>query len=158
MSPRRLPMSSPVEQRISLITLGVRDLPRACRFYENVFGWTRSPLGGDSVAFFQTGCVVFALWPREELAADAGISAQGNGFSGIALAHNVRERDQVDRVLAHVQAAGAQVVRPASDAFWGGRTGYFVDPDGFLWEVAWNPGFSISADGAVTLPSDKHGY
>ena len=141
-----------MEQRVSLITLGVADLARSIAFYEKL-GWTRSMRNAEGVAFFQCGGMAVALWPRSELAADAGIPAEGSGFSGIALAQNVRTREAVDAVLAEAVAAGGTPVRAAAEAFWGGYQGYFADPDGHLWEVAWNPGFSIGADGGITLPS-----
>lgn len=140
-----------MEPRISLITLGVADLSRARSFYE-ALGWKASPLGGGEVVFFQGLAFALALFPRESLACDAGVSAEGNGFSGIALAHNVRTRDEVAAVLADAEAAGARVVKPSTEAPWGGQSGYFADPDGHLWEVAWNPHFPLGADGALTLP------
>jgi uncharacterized protein len=141
------------EQRISLITLAVSDLDRAIAFYEDVLGWTRSSVGGDAVAFFPMNGMAVALFPREELAADAEVEGlEGGGLSRVALAYNVRQRDEVDALLAAVRRAGARVVKPARDAPWGGRSGYFADPDGFLWEVAWNPGFPIREDGGIEIP------
>lgn len=140
-----------MEQRVSLITLGVSDLARSTAFYEGL-GWKRSMRNAGGVAFFQTGGMALALWPRGELAKDAGIKADGGGFTSFALAHNTRDRAEVDRVLIEAQSAGGRIVRPGKDAFWGGYTGYFADPDGFLWEVAWNPGFAMAADGSITLP------
>lgn len=142
-----------LEQRLSLITLGVEDLAASTQFYRTVLGWTPSSIGGDQVAFFQLKGFVLGLFPREELAADAGVAAlESGGYSRVALAYNVRERAEVDRVLADVEAAGARLVKEAEDASWGGRSGYFADPDGFLWEVAWNPGFPIGADGSTVVP------
>ncbi len=106
----------------------------------------------EGVVFFQTGCMALALYPRHELAKDANVSAAGHGFSGIALAYNARTREEVDAVLVEANAAGATLVKPAQEAFWGGYSGYFSDPDGFLWEVAWNPGFPIAENGAIQLP------
>lgn len=141
------------EQRLSLVTLGVSDLEASTRFYADVLGWTGSSVGGDQVTFFQLNGIVLGLFPREELGADAGVEvAESEGYSRVALAYNVRERDDVDRLLAQVADAGASVVKPAEDAFWGGRSGYFADPDGFLWEVAWNPGFAILDDGSIRIP------
>lgn len=141
------------EQRLSLVTLGVSDLEVSTRFYQDVLGWERSPVGGDQVTFFQLNGLILGLFPRDELAADAGVELEaGAGFSRVSLAHNVREREDVDRVLAHVAAGGARVVRPARDTEWGGRSGYFADPDGLLWEVAWNPHFPLGEDGSVRLP------
>lgn len=129
-----------MEPRISFVTLGVADLERATRFYEEVLGLPRldTPPG---VAFFEMGKTWLALYPRELLAEDAGVPAEGSGFAGFTLAHNVRIEEGVDALLAEVEARGGRVVKPAQAADWGGRTGYFADPDGFLWEVAWNPKF-----------------
>lgn len=140
-----------MEPRVSLITLGVDDLARSRAFYERL-GFKASSIGGDEVVFFQVGALALALFPRESLACDAKVPAEGAGFRAIALAHNVRERDQVESVIAEAEAAGGRVVKPAEDAPWGGRSGYFADPDGHLWEVAWNPHFPLSEDGALTLP------
>jgi catechol 2,3-dioxygenase-like lactoylglutathione lyase family enzyme len=141
-----------VEPRVSLITLGVRNLERAVAFYHDGLGW---PVSGASVegevAFFRTGGTVLALWSREALAEDANVDAQGSGFSGFALAHNVGHKEEVDSVLEEAVSAGATVVKEAQDVFFG-RNGYFVDPEGYLWEVAWNPGFPMAEDGAIRLP------
>ena len=142
-----------VEQRVSLVTLGVADLEASTRFYREALGWTPASIGGGEVTFFALNGVVLGLYPAASLAEDAGVALEsGGGFSRMALAHNVRDRDAVDRVLAAVEAAGARLVKPAADAEWGGRSGYFADPDGFLWEVAWNPGFPIADDGSIGLP------
>jgi uncharacterized protein len=129
-----------MEPRISLITLGVTDLPRATRFYEECLGLPRleTPPG---ITFFELGKTWLALWDRASLAADAGVAAQGSGFPGFALAHNVRSAEEVDALLAHVATCGGTVVKPGHRADWGGYSGYFTDPDGFLWEVAHNPDF-----------------
>jgi catechol 2,3-dioxygenase-like lactoylglutathione lyase family enzyme len=140
-----------MEQRISLITLGVADLDRSRRFYERL-GWRRSVAEAEGVVFFQAGGMALALYPKTALAEDANVSADGHGFRGITLACNTRTRDEVDAVLAEAQAAGGELIKPAQDAFWGGYSGYFADPDGFLWEVAWNPFFPIAEDGSLRLP------
>jgi hypothetical protein len=140
-----------MEQRLTLITLGVGDLDRSIAFYE-CLGWRRSARKAEGVAFFQASGTVLALFPREELAKDAGVSAAGSGFPGIALAYNTRTRDEVETVLAEAEAAGGGLVKPAAEAFWGGYSGYFADPDGFLWEVAWNPGFPLDDAGHLQLP------
>jgi catechol 2,3-dioxygenase-like lactoylglutathione lyase family enzyme len=139
-----------MEQRLSLVTLGVADLDRARRFYEDGLGWRR---GNDhaEVAFYQLGGMVLALWGREALAKDARLSGTGSGFGGIALAYNARSRAEVDPILAEAEAAGARILKPAADTPWGGYSGYFADPDGHLWEVAWNPDWTIAADGGVSL-------
>ena len=138
-----------MEQRLSLVTLGVADLDRARRFYE-ALGWRRSNKEAE-VVFFQAGGMVLALWSRDSLAEDARVPAAGSGFRGIALAYNTRTRDEVDTVLAEAKAAGAEILKPGEDAFWGGYTGYFADPDGHLWEVAWNPDWTITEDGRTRL-------
>lgn len=129
-----------MEPRISFVTLGVADLERATRFYEEVLQLPRldTPPG---VVFFEMGKTWLALYPRELLAEDAGVPAEGSGFAGFTLAHNVRTEEGVDALLTEVEARGGRVIKPAQAADWGGRTGYFADPDGFLWEVAWNPKF-----------------
>ena len=141
-----------MEPRISLITLGTRDLERAIRFYRDGIGWPTSSASGGDVAFFRTGGAVLALYPRDLLAADAQIEAIGSGFGGITLAHNVATREQVDAVLAEAVAGGATLLKAARTAERGGYSGYFADPDGHPWEVAWNPGFQLAADGSVQLP------
>jgi uncharacterized protein len=129
-----------MEQRISLITLGVADLERATRFYRDGLGLPQLPTP-PSVTFFEMGQTWLALWPRESLAADAGLPAAGSGFPGFSLAHNVRSPAEVDALLAHVSQFGAAIVKPGHATDWGGYSGYFTDPDGFLWEVAHNPDF-----------------
>ena len=141
-----------MEARISLATLGVADLARSLRFYRDGLGWPVSSASAGDVAFFRTGGAVLALYPRDLLAADANLPAAGSGFGGIALAHNVRSKEQVDAVLALAAAAGASILKPAQVPEWGGYSGYFADPDGYPWEVAWNPGFPLAVDGSVQLP------
>ena len=138
-----------MEQRLSLVTLGVADLERSLRFYEGL-GWRRANDHAE-VAFFQAGGMVLGLFGRAALAADAGLAEDGSGFRGVALAYNARTRQEVDAVLAEAATAGATIVKPAKDAFWGGYSGYFADPDGHLWEVAWNPHWTILEDGSVRL-------
>ena len=140
-----------MEQRVSIVTLGVADLNRSREFYERL-GWRRSMANTEGIVFFQTGGMALALYPRPDLAQDAKVSAEGHGFPGITLAHNTRNRTEVDSVLREAAAAGARIVKPAEEAFWGGYSGYFSDPDGFLWEVAWNPGFAIAEDGSIQIP------
>lgn len=140
-----------MEQRVSLITLGVTDLNRSREFYERL-GWRRSMEKTEGIVFFRTGGMALALYPRHELAKDANIAPEGNGFRGTSLAYNARSRSEVDAVLKEAVAAGANLLKPAQEAFWGGYSGYFSDPDGFLWEVAWNPSFPIAEDGSIHIP------
>ena len=141
-----------MEPRISLIALGVQDLQRALRFYRDGLGWPVSSASNDDIAFFRTGGAVLTLFPRVSLAADAHVDAAGSGFGGITLAHNVRTKGEVDTVLATAVVAGGVMLKPAAEAGWGGYSGYFADPDGFPWEVAWNPFFPLGPDGALQLP------
>jgi uncharacterized protein len=138
-----------VEQRVSLITLGVADLPRARAFYERL-GWRGQEV--EETVFFQAGGSVVALWGRDKLAADTGSTDAGPGFGGLSLAQNVRSRGEVDGVLADAEQAGAQITRPPSETFYGGYAGCFQDPDGHVWEIAYNPGFPLGPDGAITVP------
>jgi predicted lactoylglutathione lyase len=138
-----------MEQRVSLVTLGVRDLGGARAFYE-ALGWTTNAAPDDDVVFFQAGGMIVALWGRAELAEDSGVEGSG-GWGGIALAHNVRSPGEVDAVLAEAESAGATVTRPGAETFWGGYSGAFTDPDGHAWEVAHNPHWALADDGSVTL-------
>jgi uncharacterized protein len=140
-----------MEQRLTLVTLGVRDIGRARGFYERL-GWRASSASTDDVAFFQAGGVVLGLYGREALAEDATVSPEGAGFTGVALAHNTASREAVDAVIAEAEAAGGTIVKLAEDVFWGGYSGYFADPDGHLWEVAWNPHFPFDEAGRLVLP------
>lgn len=140
-----------MEPRVSLITLGVTDLAASRAFYE-ALGFKASSASQEGIVFFQAGMLGVALFPRGELAHDVGVSADGSGFRGITLAHNVRTKAEVAEVIAAAVAAGAREVKPAQDVFWGGHSGYFADPDGHLWEVAWNPHAPIGPDGAFMLP------
>ena len=132
-----------MEPRISIVTLGVSDLARSVEFYRDGLGLVLYDENTESIAFFQNRGTWLALYPREALAADVGIPTQGSGFSGVTLAHNLRSKEEVDELLDVAVAAGATLVKPAQDTFWGGYSGYFSDPDGYLWEIAWNPFFWI---------------
>ena len=141
-----------MDQRMSLITLGVADVGRARAFYE-AMGWRMD--GGvddetDHVAFFQAGGMIVALWSRDKLAADSGV-VDGGGWGGVTLAYNVGSPDEVDAVLTEASAAGARIARWGAPTFWGGYSGLFVDPDGHPWEVAHNPGWTVHDDGSTTL-------
>ena len=138
-----------MEQRLSLVTLGVADLGRARTFYE-ALGWTTGAAPGDSVVFFQTGGSIVALWSRDALAEDTGVADSG-GWGGVTLAHNVRSPAEVDAVLADASAAGATVARSGAATFWGGYSGVFLDPDDHAWEIAYNPHWTLADDGSVRL-------
>jgi catechol 2,3-dioxygenase-like lactoylglutathione lyase family enzyme len=138
-----------VEQRISLVTLGVADVPAARAFYE-ALGWTRTG-GDDDVCFFQAGCMAVALWGQRQLAEDSIVDDSG-GWGGVTLAYNVRSPAEVEAVLAEAKAAGARIGREGAETFWGGYSGVFVDPDGHPWEIAFNPGWPLGDDGSVQLP------
>jgi len=138
-----------MEQRLSLVTLGVADLARARAFYE-ALGWKTGAAPADDVVFFQCGCMVVALWGRDQLAEDSGVSDSG-GWGGVTLAYNTRSPDEVDAVIAEADAAGATIARPGAETFWGGYSGVFIDPDGHPWEVAHNPRWTIAEDGSVKL-------
>jgi uncharacterized protein len=139
-----------MEQRVSLVTLGVRDLARTRRFYE-ALGWRTRADPGDDVAFFQAGGMVVALWDRAALAEDSGVEDAG-GWGGVTLAHNVRSPEEVDGVVEEARAAGADVVRGPDETFWGGYSAAFADPEGHAWEIAHNPRWTIRDDGSVELP------
>jgi uncharacterized protein len=139
-----------MEQRVSLITLGVGDLGRSKAFYEQL-GWRGQEL--EETVFYQAGGQAVVLWDRAKVAADAGLDDDGSDtFGGITLAHNVGSREEVDRIVGAAASAGAEVTKEPTETFYGGYAGFFRDPDGHVWEVAHNPGFTLGADGALTLP------
>lgn len=139
-----------MEQRISMMTLGVTDLARAREFYERL-GWLGQEV--EETVFFQAGGMALVLWGVDKLAEDAGIGWNATtGFRGMTLAHNVRSKSEVDDVVAAAQAAGGMVTRAARDTSYGGYAGYFTDPDGHVWEIAYNPSFALASDGTVTVP------
>lgn len=138
-----------MEQRISIVTLGVRDLARARAFYE-ALGWRGQEV--EETVFFQAGAQAVVLWGRDKLAADAGITDDGGRFGGIVLAHNVRSRTEVDEIVARAASAGATVTRPAADTFYGGYAACFCDPEGHVWEIAHNIGLPLDDEGNLTVP------
>jgi predicted lactoylglutathione lyase len=138
-----------MQQRVSLVTLGVGDLGRARAFYE-ALGWKTNAQTEDDVVFFQTGGMIVALWSRESLAEDSGVT-DGGGWGGVTLAYNVRSPEEADAVLEEARAAGARIAREGGKTFWGGYSGVFVDPDGHPWEVAHNPHWTVADDGSVRL-------
>ena len=138
-----------MEQRLSLVTLGVRDLARSRAFYE-ALGWTTGAAPDDDVVFFQAGGMIVALWGREQLAEDSGVVDSG-GWGGVTLAYNTRSRGEVDAAIEEARAAGATIPREPAATFWGGYSGVFVDPDGHPWEVAHNPHWTVAGDGSLEL-------
>jgi catechol 2,3-dioxygenase-like lactoylglutathione lyase family enzyme len=141
-----------MEQRVSVITLGVRDLARARAFYE-ALGWTTRAAPDDDVCFFQAGGMIFALWDRGLLAEDSGVQ-DGGGWGGVTLSHNVRSPAEVDAVIEEARRAGAGIVREPAETFWGGYSAAFTDPEGHPWEIAHNPRWLIADDGSIQLPPD----
>ena len=139
-----------MQQRLSLITLGAGDLPRARRFYE-ALGWMTRADQGDDVVFFQAGGMVVALWDRAKLAEDSAVADSG-GWGGVTLAYNTRSSEEVDSVIEEARTAGGTIGREPGETFWGGYSGVFIDPDGHPWEVAHNPRWTIEEDGSLTLP------
>ena len=140
-----------MEQRLSIVTLGVRDMARARAFYE-AMGWQAGMVVPGDVSFFQAGGMIFGLWARDKLAEDAGI-VPGGGFGNVSLAYNARSESEVDSVIAQAQAAGATILKPPQRAFWGGWYAYFQDPEGHVWEVAHNPQFPLDEEGRIALPA-----
>jgi uncharacterized protein len=140
-----------MEQRLSLITLGVSDLERAKAFYEGM-GWHTNTDPSMDVVFFQAGGMVVALWGRDQLAEDSAISEDRGGWGGMTLAYNTRTPEEVDSVIEEARAAGATIGREPAETFWGGYSAVFIDPDGHPWEVAHNPRWTIEENGSVRLP------
>ncbi len=141
-----------MRQKLNVITLGVGDFERSMRFYRDGLGWKLSSASDDNFALFSMRGVAFALYPRDKLAEDATVPNNGNGFSGVTLGYNAKSQDEVDTVLGQVRGLGATIVKQAQKTFWGGYSGYFADPDGYLWEVAWAPGFEFDASDNLKLP------
>jgi uncharacterized protein len=140
-----------MKQNLHLITVGVRDFKKSYDFYTKTLGWRPASASQDDVAFFQTSGVVFALHPREKLAEDAISSADGNGFSGFTLAYNAQSEAEVDEIIADLKSKGVKIVKEPQKVFWGGYSSYFADPEGYLWEVAYNPFFPFDENGNLSL-------
>ena len=143
-----------MQPRLTLVTLGVADIDRSRAFYE-AWGWKASSASQPSVVFFQANGLALALFGRSDLAADAGVEDRPTGFAAVTLAYNARSKAEADEVYARAVAAGARPVKPLQDVFWGGYSGYFADPDGHLWEVAWNPFFPLDEQGHLFLPDHQ---
>lgn len=138
-----------MEARITMVSLGVRDLGRATAFYETVLGWEKTMASNESISFFRLNGILLGLYGWEPLAEDAGVPSEGLGFRGVALAYNTRSKEEVDNVFRELEEKGATIVKAPDDVFWGGYSGYFSDPDGHLWEVAWNPYLPLDEEGNV---------
>jgi len=143
-----------MQPRLTLVTLGVADLAKSRAFYE-AWGWKASSASQPSVAFYQANGLVLALWGRADLAEDAGVADKPTGFAAITLAYNARSKGEADEVYALAVAAVARPLKALHDVFWGGYSGYFADPDGHLWEVAWNPSFPLDEQGHMFLPDTQ---
>ena len=141
-----------MRQKLSIVTLGVSDLNRSRAFYQDGLGWKPSSCSQESIIFFDLGGVGLALFSFDELAKDANVSPVRSGFTGITLAHNVNSAEEVDAVMQKAKQSGARIIKKAQQVFWGGYSGYFSDPDGYLWEVAWNPFIETDAKGALIFP------
>jgi catechol 2,3-dioxygenase-like lactoylglutathione lyase family enzyme len=133
-----------MEQRMNYITLGVSDLKTSRNFYENVFGWKPLPASDENIVFFQLNQIILGLFPDHSLAEDAGVDATGTGFKKFSLAHNVRSEKEVDELFADLESKGATVIKRPAKVFWGGYSSYIADPDGNLWEIAFNPFLEIA--------------
>ena len=140
-----------MNQHLHLVTLGVRDFESSYKFYTETMGWKAASASNEDVAFFQAGGVVFGIYPREKLAEDALTSQEGSGFAGLTLAYNARSEGEVDEIIRDLGAKGVQIAKQPQKVFWGGYSAYFVDPDGFHWEVAYNPFFPFDESGNLKL-------
>lgn len=138
--------------KLNIVTLGVRDFKRSLEFYKNGLGWKTSKASNDHIAFFPLGGVVLALYPREALAEDAKVQPDGSGFTGMTIAFNAHDEEEVDKVLDEVEKLGMKIIKKPEKVFWGGYSGYFADPDGYLWEVAFNPYFDFDENDNLILP------
>jgi catechol 2,3-dioxygenase-like lactoylglutathione lyase family enzyme len=139
-----------MNQHLHIITLGVNDLKRSQEFYSQILGWKISR-PQEGIVFFQAGGVVLALFPREELAKDALIASEGNGFAGFSLAYNAQSESEVDEIIRGLKSKGVKILKEPQKVFWGGYSSYFADPDGYCWEVAYNPFFPFDENGNLKL-------
>lgn len=136
---------------LSLVTLGVSDLARSIAFYRDILGWKTTAKPGDGVAFFPLHGVILGLFPKDELAKDAHVKLGSSGHQSFSLAHNAMSKEEVDELFAMLKSKGVTIRKEPEEVFWGGYSGYFADPDGFLWEIAWNPHWKMDEDGIVEM-------
>ena len=140
-----------MKQHLHIITLGVDDFERSRKFYTETLGWKPAPASQDDIAFFQAGGAVFAIYPREKLAEDAGVNPQGSGFAGFTMSYNAQSEAEVDEIIGQVESKGGVIAKQPQKVFWGGYSSYFADPDGYLWEVAYNPFFPFDDGGNLKI-------
>lgn len=140
-----------MNQHLHLVTLGVKDLKKSVEFYTKILGWKPASASNEDVTFLQAGGVVLGLYPREKLAEDALVSAEGSGFSGVTLAYNAQSDSEVDEIIADLKSKGVKIRKEPQKVFWGGYSSYFADPDGYLWEIAYNPFFPFDDNGNLKL-------
>ena len=138
-----------MEQRVTIIGLGVKDLRISNEFYENKFGWEKMDSSNEAITFFKLNGIMLSLYPREKLAEDATVSPEGHGFKGVSLAYNTRSKEEVDEIITSLEAKGVTIVKRPQEVFWGGYSSYIADPDGHLWEIAHNPFLPIDKEGNV---------
>lgn len=141
-----------MEQRVSIIGLGVDDFQKSNQFYEEVFGWEKLPSSNENISFFQLNGLLLSLYPREKLAEDAQVSAEGSGFKSFSLAYNAKSEEEVNQLFETLSAKGAKIVKQPEKVFWGGYSGYIADPDDNLWEIAFNPFMQFDENGNVLEP------
>ncbi len=136
-----------MEQRLTIVGLGVNDLKVSSRFYEEKFGWKKMKSSNDGITFFQLNGILLSLYPKEKLAEDATVNPEGNGFKGFTLAFNTRTREDVDELIKTLEAKGVKIIKKPEEVFWGGYSSYIADPDENLWEIAFNPFLPLDANG-----------
>lgn len=136
-----------MEQRVTIIGIGVSDLKTLTAFYEHKFNWTKTKSSTDTISFFQLNGVLLSLYPRTELAKDAGVDSEGSGFKGFSLAYNTKSKEEVDNIIKNLRDNGVEIVKEPEEVFWGGYSGYVADPDGNLWEIAFNPFLTLDEHG-----------
>jgi uncharacterized protein len=140
-----------MNQHLHLVTLGVKDFKKSVEFYTKTLGWKPSSNSNNDVTFIQAGGIVLSIFPREKLAEDALVSPDASGFSGFTLSYNAQSESEVDEIIADLKSKGVKIVKEPQKVFWGGYSSYFADPDGFLWEVAYNPFFPFDENGNLKL-------